>query len=118
MQGSDVSAAYRLRFFFEAGAGVCLWGQDEATKERFGYAVELDSLSLPSDLDAAFVQLMADYDATIDWDDPGRAGDLDTGPTTFGFETDAPFRDRVIALLPRLRAALGSCFEVESDYET
>ena len=37
-----------VRFFFDAGSGVCLWAQDEATKQRFGYAVQLDDLDLLS----------------------------------------------------------------------
>lgn len=106
----------RLRFFLDAGAGVCLWAQDDAARKRFGYAVELDELPLPRDLVADLMHLMADYDATIDWDNPANAG-LDGSPTAFGYEADAPFRERIVALLPRLRAALGNTFEIESDFE-
>jgi hypothetical protein len=106
----------RLRFFLEAGAGVCLWAWDAPAKKRFGYPVELDDIPLPHDLVADLMHLMADYDATIDWDDPGNAG-VDTGPTAFGHEADAPFAERIAALLPRIRAALGSEFEIESDFE-
>jgi hypothetical protein len=106
----------RLRFFLEAGAGVCLWAWDEQAKKRFGYAVELDDVPLPRDLVADLMHLMADYDATIDWDNPGNSGQ-DTAPVTFGYEADAPFRERIAALLTRLRTALGSSFEIESDFE-
>lgn len=102
----------RLRFFLDAGSGVCLWAQDDAAKARFGYAVDLDDLKLPRDLAADLMHLMADYDATIDWNDPGNQ---DISPTVFGYEADAPMRDRVAALLPRLRAALPG-FEIESDF--
>lgn len=105
----------RLRFFLDAGAGVCLWAQNDAMKARFGYPVELDDLPLPRDLVADLMHLMADYDASIDWDDPGQA-ERDAGPTTFGHEPDAPFRERILALLPRLRAALPG-FIIESDFE-
>jgi hypothetical protein len=37
---------------------------------------------------------------------------------TFGYEADAPFRERITALLPRLRTALGPEFEIESDFES
>ena len=63
------------------------------------------------------MHLMADYDATIDWDNPANAG-LDVGPVTFGYEADAPFREWIAALLPRLRIALGPEFEIESDFES
>jgi len=107
----------RLRFFFDAGSGVCLWAQDEEAKRRFGYPVDLDALDLPRDLYADLARLIADYDATIDWNNPGATPDIDAGPTSFGYEPDAPFQDRVRRLLPRLRIALGPRFTVESDYE-
>lgn len=105
--------AFELRFFFDAGAGVCLWSQNGAARERFGYAVELDELNLPATLEAEIGQLMQDYDATIDWGDAG----LSMGPTAFGYEHDAPFKARVREMLPRLRTALGPGFEVASDFE-
>lgn len=107
----------RLRFFFDAGAGVCLWSQDQAAQDRLGYAVDLLDLDLPAELKAEIETLMADYDATIDWSNPGRGAERDSGATRFGFEEDAPFRDRVVAMLPRLRVALGPGFVIESDYE-
>ena len=67
----------------------------------------------PDDL----ARLIADYDATIDWNNPGATPDIDAGPTSFGYEPGAPFPDRVQALLLRLRTALGSGFVIESDYE-
>lgn len=105
--------AYELRFFFDAGAGVCLWSQNDAARGRFGYAVELDELGLPSDVMAELDGLMADYDATIDWGDAG----LSMGPVAFGYEDDAPFKARVRDVLPKLRAALGTEFVVTSDFE-
>jgi hypothetical protein len=107
----------RLRLFFDAGSGVCLWAQDEEAKQRFGYPVDLNALALPRDLHADLVRLIADYDATIDWDNPGATPDVDAGPTSFGYEPAAPLRDRVQRLLPRLRSALGLGFAIESDYE-
>ena len=35
---------YKLRFFFDNFAGVCLWAGDIATMERFDYPVDLDML--------------------------------------------------------------------------
>ena len=107
----------RLRFFLDAGSGVCLWAHDDAARKKFGYAVELDDVPLPRDLVADLMHLMADYDATIDWNDPANTGS-DGTPTAFGYEADAPFRDRITALLVRVRAALGPQFEIESDFES
>ncbi|HVY89090.1 MAG TPA: hypothetical protein VG942_09500 [Hyphomonadaceae bacterium] len=114
---SEAGQPYRLRFFFDAGSGVCLWSQNEAAKQRFGYAVELDSLDLPAGLAEEAERLISDYDATIDWSDPARLVEPDRDAVSFGYERNAPLRDQVRSLLPRLRAALGADFEIESDFE-
>lgn len=106
-----------LRFFFDAGSGVCLWAQDDAARRRFGYAVEPDALDLPPQLHVEMLQVIAAYDATIDWNDPARASTPDPEATSFGHEANAPLRNRVADFLPRLRAALGPAITVESDYE-
>ena len=41
---------YKLRFFFDNFAGVCLWAGDIATMERFDYPVDLDMLPIPHNL--------------------------------------------------------------------
>ena len=98
-----------LRLFFDAGSGVLLWAHDVEAKARFGYPVEAADLDIPAELHAEIEQLITDYDAAFPWEDPG-------GPTMFGHEDDPPFASRVLALLPKLRAALpGIAFE--SDYE-
>jgi hypothetical protein len=112
-----MTARYRLRFFLDAGSGVCLWSQNDAAKNRFGYAVETDEIGLPQPLVVDLMKLMADYDATIDWNDPAAMSDTDGGPTVFGHEQNAPFREEIAALVPRIREALGPDFDVESDFE-
>lgn len=106
----------RLRFFFDAGSGVCLWAQDEAAKARFGYPVEASALDIPIELRAEMEQLVVDYDDTFPWDDPGGGGVVEPHRTMFGYEESPPFVTRVRALLPRLRAALPG-IEIESDFE-
>ena len=106
----------RLRFFFDAGAGVCLWAQDEAAKARFGYPVEADALDIPVELRAELEQLVTDYDDTFSWDDPGSGEGVEPDRTMFGYEENPPFVTRVRALLPKLRAALPG-IEIESDFE-
>ena len=104
-----------LRFFFDAGSGVCLWAYDEEAKARFGYSVESEALQLPEEIRAEIEQLVTDYDKTFPWDDPG-GGAEEPDRTMFGYEDNPPFRDRVRALLPKLRAALPE-ITFESDYE-
>jgi hypothetical protein len=106
-----------LRFFFDAGSGVCLWAYDAEAKARFGYPVEADMLDVSAELRAEIEQLAADYDDTFPWDDPGSGEGVEPSRTMFGYEENPPFVTRVRALLPQLRLALGPEFEIESDYE-
>ena len=106
----------RLRFFFDAGSGVCLWAQDAEAKARFGYPVESRDLDIPDDLRAEIEQLTTDYDDTFPWDDPGSGSIVEPDRTMFGHEENPPFATRVGALLPKLRAALADV-EIESDWE-
>ena len=41
---------YLFRYFFDAGSGVCLWSANDAAREKFDYAIELQSLDLPENL--------------------------------------------------------------------
>ncbi|MEP7210427.1 MAG: hypothetical protein ABI740_06290 [Alphaproteobacteria bacterium] len=115
MPASDPPPRYHVRFFIEAGVHCCLWAQDEATKDALGYAVHLDRLPLSGDLIADLTRLMIDFDHALAAHDPG--GEVDTGPMVFGHEDDAPFRERVVALVVRLRAALGPDYLLETDFE-
>ena len=122
----------RVRFFFDAGSGVCLWAQDDEAKARFGYPVEAGDLDIPAELRAEIEQLVADYDGlpphpaevflvadyddTFPWDDPGGGGVVEPSRTMFGYQENLPFVTRVRALLPKLRAALPGV-EIESEFE-
>lgn len=108
----------RLRFSFDAGAGVCLWAVDAAAKARFGYPVEAAMLDIPQSLRDEIEQLVSDYDDTFPWDDPA-SGQPVAHPvrTIAGYDESPAFATRVNLLLPRLRAALGQAFVIESDYE-
>jgi hypothetical protein len=73
---------YRLRYFFDAGSGVCVWAGDAATEARFGYAVDLAALPLSDETRWALGRLIAAFDRSIDWADPAgtdarRAGEPD-----------------------------------------
>lgn len=105
-----------LRFFFDAGSGVCLWAYDDEAKARFGYPVESEMLDIPAELRVEIGQLVADYDDTFPWDDPGSGRGVEPDRTMFGYDENPPFVTRVRALLRKLRAALPG-ISFESDYE-
>lgn len=99
-------ARWRLRLFLDAGAGVCLWSQDEATRARFGYAVDHRELGLAPEVVDAVDRLIADHDASVDWHNPGAAGPGGAG---------APLVERALELVTRIRQALGPDFDLACD---
>jgi len=68
-------AAYKLRFFFDNVAGVCLWAGDTATMERFDYPVALDMLPISGDLTDAGGSLIARWERHVYEKQPWPSGD-------------------------------------------
>ena len=97
---------YVLRFFFDYG-GVCLWAANDAARQRFGYPVELADLPVPDDLRVALRAACELFDTSLDWDDPA-------GPSPWSREQYEAFEKQTNQLLTRLRAALGSDFEIRA----
>lgn len=95
-----------LRFFFDAGSGICLWSGNDAARERFDYPVELDDLPLSEETREAAAALLARYDAQFNWDDPASDG-----------ADDPQFNAAARAVLERIRAELGPEFEVRDELE-
>lgn len=105
-------AVYRLRFFFDPGSGVCLWSDNEAAREAFGgYAVSSEDLPVSPETEARLERLIAWFDESIDWDDPGTAW-----PWTD--EEQARFDAEAQAVLALLRAELGAEYEIEDRSRT
>jgi hypothetical protein len=44
--GPSPDRTLRLRYFFDAGSGTCLWSGNSAAEACFGYAVDMDDLPL------------------------------------------------------------------------
>lgn len=104
-------AIYRLRFFFDAGSGVCLWADNHEARESFGYAVKSDDLPLEPSTEARLERLIAWYDESIDWDDPGTAW-------PWSDEEQARFDAEAQAILALLRQELGTEYEIEDRSKT
>lgn len=60
----------KLRYFFDAGSGICLWSGDDAAREAYGYPVELENLQLSKDIIALGNDLIKRYDASVNWKHP------------------------------------------------
>ena len=70
---------YELRYFFDAGGGVCLWAKNDAAKKHFGYAVEHWDLPLSENTKRWLQHLVAWFDTSLDWESP--ADPVDRWPT-------------------------------------
>ena len=88
-----------LRVYFDPGAGTCLWAVDAAAKAEFGYDVALAALPVSPATRAVGEALVAEFDTSIDWEDPG-------GPSPWGAERRAAFDAAMRAFVATLRQEL------------
>jgi len=95
-----------LRFFFDAGAGVCLWAGNDAARERFGYAVAHGDLPLSVNTKRWLDYLVAWFDTSLDWENAPAQGAYWT------VEEEARFRAAAVAGLEMVRRELGDGFLV------
>ncbi len=91
--------AYRLRYFFEPGAGTCLWADDPATEARYGLAVDVHSLPVRASTRVLCDYATAWFDTRLDWDDPA-------GPLLWDADEAERFRATAARLLAALRQDL------------
>jgi len=103
------TACYRLRYFFDAGSGVCLWSGNDAARAAYGIAITPEQLPLPPETRQEVERLVAWYDTSLNWDNPA-------GPTPWTLEECARFNWAARALLQQLRAELGLAYEVADEF--
>ena len=63
---------YRIKFWFEHG-GECLWGANDAAKEKYGYCINKNSIPISKALVDKLAKLETEYSSYIDWDNPSKA---------------------------------------------
>ncbi len=101
-----------IRFFFDAGSNVCLWAGDDATEARHGFDIDAADLPVSTNTRRWLLYLMAWYDTSLDWDDPG-------GPARWSEDEQARFRQAVQEGVARLRAELAPAgYEVRDESGT
>jgi len=100
-----------LRYFFDAGSGVCLWAGDDAARERFGYAVAHGDLPLSVNAKRWLDYLVAWFDTSLDWENVPSRG-------AFWTEAEAVrFRAAALVGLEMVRRELGDGFLVRGEVE-
>jgi hypothetical protein len=102
---------YRLRYFFDPGAGICLWTANEDAERRFGYAVDASKLPLLENTWRRVLHLCHWYDTSIDWNHP-------PDPSPWDAIECKRFNDEAQKLLAELRGQLGPDFELVDESET
>ncbi len=98
----------RIRCSFDAGAGVCLWAADDDARSAHGYAIAFADLSLSDDLRQRGEALLAQYDASLCWDDP-------IAPSPWSDAEHQAFVLQVQQYLHDLRLFLGDHVEIIDD---
>ncbi len=101
----------RLRYFFDPGAGICLWAADDEARGRFGYSVELEKLELSKDTIALGNRLLSSFDGSINWKDPA-------GPSLWSEQQRSQFMQESVSFYERLVSELGSEFNVVNELQT
>jgi len=100
-----VTASFRLRYYFDAGSGICLWSDNDAARERFGHPVDLLDLPLPQTVRRRGEFLMAWHDTFVNWDNPGA-------PSPWQSRESGAFKLAARDFLGLLRQHLGADFEI------
>jgi hypothetical protein len=96
---------YRLRFFFDAGAGICLWALNDSARVRFDYAIDAKDLPLPENTWRRLLYLCYWYDTSIDWNYP-------PDPSLWDEAERKRFNREAQKLLALMREQLGPEFEI------
>ena len=96
---------YKVRFFFDYGANVCLWSADNYTDAAFGYPVDHQVLPLSPPTIATINDMLTWYDTSLNWEYPP-----DPGP--WRQDECERFNQATSALLAAIQTELGERFEV------
>ena len=95
----------KLRYFYDLKSGVCLWAADQASREAYGYSVDLERLPVSAQTRAEGARLLELFDSSIDYSDP-------QGPSPWTEPQRSDFLTSGREFFARLVAELGPTFEV------
>lgn len=98
---------YMLSFWFDFG-GICIWGMNDLTKEKFGYAIETKSLPLSNNLSDKIILLQEEYTTYLDWEYPPN-------PSPWTKKHKLDFLKRASDICIEIEKELGSEYELVND---
>ena len=100
----------RIRFFFDAGSGVCFWAGNDFAREKYGYPIDANQLPLSQHLCSDAEALIKLFDTNIDWGNP-------SGKSPWSSEESEVFKQRVKSFFAKVQNELGSGFELVDESE-
>lgn len=98
---------YKLRFWFEYG-DICIWGMNDNTKERYGYAIENSSLPISKEVINELNDLEKEYQSYIDWNEPQNS-------SLWTEEHKHDFINRANIVYEKLKKELGADYEISNE---
>ena len=101
---------YQLRYFFDPGSGCCLWAGDDATRGRFGYAVDHTTLPL-------ITATQARIDATLAWFDTALNREYPPDPGPWRQDECERFNATATALYATIAAELRPAFRLLDEHQ-
>ncbi len=78
--------SYRLRYSFDAGSGICLWSLNDSARQQFGYPVDHGELPLSENTRRWLTHVVAWFDTSLDWANPGGSDDVWTAEERASFK--------------------------------
>jgi hypothetical protein len=97
---------YKLKYWFEHG-GICVWGVNEAAKEKYGYAIKTASLPISDSLIETLNKLEEEFHSYLDWEYPPN-------PSPWTEEHKLDFISRATKAYEKLCFELGEAYAVEN----
>ena len=101
---------YSARYFFDPGAGICLWADNDKTRAEFGYPINHDELPLTASTMALLDQVIRWFDLSLNWSSPSEPL-----PEPWTPQEKKHFDDTAGRLLALLRQELGAEWEISDE---
>ncbi|GAA6181976.1 hypothetical protein NBRC116594_34140 [Shimia sp. NS0008-38b] len=98
------NSLYQIRLFFERG-GPCLWADNAAAKNSFGYAISAEKLPLSAATLRQLDALVDLHDTALNWGDPAAA-------SPWSQDQFVRFSQEAQSILLTLQEELGATFHV------
>jgi len=102
-----MAVKYKIRFWFEHG-GFCLWGANDAAREKYGYPIRNERLPISSSLVSELDALEDEYGTYLDWGCPQN-------PTSWTNEQRIEFLNKATRAFERLKLELGDDFDITNE---